>query len=57
MELANDLVRRKVDMIVTAGPGVAAAMRPPKQYRLFSVSVVIRLKLVLSKVWHGREKT
>ena len=30
MEVANDLVRRKVDMIVTAGPGVAAAMRATK---------------------------
>src|SRR5262245_17626890 len=30
MELANDLVQRKVDMIVTAGPGVAAAMRATK---------------------------
>ena len=30
MELANGLVQRKVDVIVTAGPGVAAAMKATK---------------------------
>lgn len=30
MELANDLIQRKVDVIVTAGPAVAAAMKATK---------------------------
>ena len=55
-ELAAELVRQKVDLIVTAGPGVAASMKATETIPIVSVSVVIRLKLVLLTALHGREE-
>jgi hypothetical protein len=55
-ELAAELVRLNVDVILTAGtPGIRAAKMPPRRFLSSWYPAATRSPLVLSPAWRGRE--